>query len=477
LASKVLTTHSVFILIVSYYYYYAIALGPLFIIFLFSAAYYRSSAREVKRHEAVLRSTVFARFGEAVQGTATIRAYGLQDQFARSVRDSVDDMNSAYYLTFANQRWLSVRLDVVGILLVFTTGILVVTSRFSVDPSIAGLVLSYILTIVQMIQFTVRQLAEVENNMNSTERIHHYGTELEEEAPLHMGEVRPTWPEVGEIVFNNVQMRYRDGLPLVLKGLDMHIRAGERIGVVGRTGAGKSSIMSALFRLQELSGGSIVIDGVDIGKIGLHDLRSKLAIIPQDPTLFKGTIRSNLDPFHEHSDLELWASLRQANLVSNEQAMEDTAGRIHLDSQVDEEGLNFSLGQRQLLALSRALVRGSQIIVCDEATSSVDFETDALVQTSMKNGFKGKVCTSPNAFEATINDHVDFALHSPPTQDYHRLRPHLRHGPGPDCRDGHTSQPLQPRRHLPQHVRAQWHPPRRLPRLDIRVLGENLHGG
>jgi ABC-type multidrug transport system fused ATPase/permease subunit len=323
---------------VSYYYYYAIALGPLFLIFLFSAAYYRSSAREVKRHEAVLRSTVFARFGEAVMGTATIRAYGLQDQFSRSVRDAVDDMNSAYYLTFANQRWLSVRLDIVGILLVFTTGVLVVTSRFSVNPSIAGLVLSYILTIVQMIQFTVRQLAEVENNMNSTERIHHYGTELEEEAPLHMGEVRPTWPEHGEIVFNDVQMRYREGLPLVLKGLDMHVHAGERIGVVGRTGAGKSSIMSALFRLQELSGGSIVIDGVDIAKIGLHDLRSKLAIIPQDPTLFKGTIRSNLDPFHEHSDLELWASLRQANLVSNESTMEDTGGRIHLDSQVDEEG-------------------------------------------------------------------------------------------------------------------------------------------
>jgi ATP-binding cassette subfamily C (CFTR/MRP) protein 1 len=394
-------------LIVSYYYYYAIALGPLFLIFLFSAAYYRSSAREVKRHEAVLRSTVFARFGEAVMGTATIRAYGLQEQFSRSVKESVDDMNSAYYLTFANQRWLSVRLDVVGILLVFTTGILVVTSRFSVDPSIAGLVLSYILTIVQMIQFTVRQLAEVENNMNSTERIHHYGTELEEEAPLHMGEVRPTWPEHGEIVFNDVQMRYRDGLPLVLKGLDMHVRAGERIGVVGRTGAGKSSIMSALFRLQELSGGSIVIDGVDIGKIGLHDLRSKLAIIPQDPTLFKGTIRSNLDPFHEHSDLELWGALRQANLVSNEATMQDeTPGRIHLDAQVDEEGLNFSLGQRQLLALARALVRGSQIIVCDEATSSVDFEvwsysrhikttltfpqTDALVQTAIKTGFLGK---------------------------------------------------------------------------------------
>jgi ATP-binding cassette subfamily C (CFTR/MRP) protein 1 len=305
---------------------------------MFSAAFYRSSAREVKRHEAVLRSTVFARFGEAIMGTATIRAYGLQDQFSKSVRTAVDDMNSAYYLTFANQRWLSVRLDIVGILLVFTTGVLVVTSRFSVNPSIAGLVLSYILTIVQMIQFTVRQLAEVENNMNSTERIHHYGTELEEEAPLTMGEVRPTWPEHGEIVFDNVEMRYRAGLPLVLKGMSMHVRAGERIGVVGRTGAGKSSIMSTLFRLQELSGGSIVIDGVDISKIGLHDLRSKLAIIPQDPTLFKGTIRSNLDPFHEHSDLELWSALRQADLVSNEATMDDHSGRIHLDSVVEEEG-------------------------------------------------------------------------------------------------------------------------------------------
>ncbi|KAF2876322.1 P-loop containing nucleoside triphosphate hydrolase protein [Massariosphaeria phaeospora] len=381
---------SVFILIISYYYYYAIALGPLFILFLFSAGYYRASAREVKRHESVLRSSVFARFSESVMGTPTIRAYGLQKQFSRTVRNAIDDMNSAYYLTFANQRWLSVRLDVIGILLVFTTGILVVTSRFSVNPSIAGLVLSYILTIVQMIQFTVRQLAEVENNMNATERIHHYGTQLEEEPPLHLGDVRSTWPEHGEIVFDNVQMRYRDGLPLVLKGFGMHVKAGERIGVVGRTGAGKSSIMSTLFRLVELSGGSITIDGVNIATVGLHDLRSKLAIIPQDPTLFKGTIRSNLDPFNEYSDLDLWSALRQADLVSNDAAMEDKSGRIHLDSVVEEEGLNFSLGQRQLMALARALVRGSQIIVCDEATSSVDFETDQKIQQTIIDGFKGK---------------------------------------------------------------------------------------
>lgn len=269
---------SVFALIIAYFYYFAIALGPLFLLFLFSAGYYRASAREMKRFESVLRSHVFAKFSEGLSGTACIRAYGLKDRFILDIRDSIDEMNAAYFLTFANQRWLSTRLDIIGNLLVFVTGILVVTSRFNVSPSIAGLVLSYILSIVQMIQFTVRQLAEVENGMNATERLHYYGTSLEEEAPLHTIDVRKSWPESGEIIFDNVQMAYREGLPLVLKGLSMHVRGGERIGVVGRTGAGKSSIMSTLFRLVELSAGSITIDGLDISTIGLHDLRSRLAI-------------------------------------------------------------------------------------------------------------------------------------------------------------------------------------------------------
>jgi ATP-binding cassette subfamily C (CFTR/MRP) protein 1 len=381
---------AVFVLIIVYFHFFAVALGPLFILFCFSAAYYRASAREMKRHEAVQRSFVFAKFSEAVSGIATIRAYGLQDRFAVSVKDAIDGMNSAYFLTFANQRWLSVRLDLIGNSLVFTTGILVVTSRFSINPSISGLVLSYILTIVQMIQFTVRQLAEVENNMNATERIHYYATHLEEEAPLKLKDVRDSWPEKGEIIFDNVEMRYRPGLPLVLKGMQLHVKAGERIGIVGRTGAGKSSIMSTLFRMVELSGGSIKIDGINIAEVGLGDLRQRLAIIPQDPTLFRGTIRSNLDPFGEHTDLELWSALRQADLVGAEAVMEDKTGRIHLDSTVEEEGLNFSLGQRQLMALARALVRGSQIIVCDEATSSVDMDTDQKIQRTIATGFKGK---------------------------------------------------------------------------------------
>lgn len=381
---------SVFILIISYFHYFAAALAPLAILFVCAAGYYRASAREIKRHESLLRSVVFAKFSEAVSGTATIRAYRLQDRFSRTIKDAIDSMDGAYFLTYANQRWLSTRLDLIGNMLVFVTGILVVTSRFSISPSIGGLVLSYILSIVQMIQFTVRQLAEVENHMNATERIHYYGTQLDEEPPLHLNQVRPSWPEHGEIVFDNVEMRYRPGLPLVLQGLNLRVKAGERIGVVGRTGAGKSSIMSTLFRLVDITGGQITIDDVDISKVGLLDLRSRLAIIPQDPTLFRGTVRSNLDPFGEHTDLELWGALRQADLVSPDASMTDKSQRVHLDGVVEEEGLNFSLGQRQLMALARALVRGSQIIVCDEATSSVDMETDQKIQKTMQAGFKGK---------------------------------------------------------------------------------------
>ncbi|PNY29412.1 Oligomycin resistance ATP-dependent permease YOR1 [Tolypocladium capitatum] len=384
---------AVFALIIAFFHYFAIALVPLYVLFILAASYYRASAREVKRFESLLRSHVFAKFGEGLSGVASIRAYGLGTRFVGELRAAIDEMNSAYYLTFSNQRWLSIRLDMVGNALVFTVGILVVTSRFSVSPSIGGLVLSYILAIVQMLQFSIRQLAEVENGMNAVERLRYYGTQLEEEAPLHTVDVRASWPERGEIVFDNVQMRYRENLPLVLQGLSMHVRGGERVGIVGRTGAGKSSIMSTLFRLVEISGGSITVDGLDIATIGLHDLRSRLAIIPQDPTLFHGTVRSNLDPFGEHADLALWSALRQAGLVPAADAAADEprdASRIHLDSLVEEDGLNFSLGQRQLMALARALVRGSQIIVCDEATSSVDMETDDKIQRTMASGFRGK---------------------------------------------------------------------------------------
>lgn len=382
---------AVLCLIIAYFPIFALALFPLLIFFVVSTVYYCATARQLKQIDSVLRSHVFAKFSEGLSGTACIRAYGLEDRFVTEIQSKIDNMNSSYFLMFATQRWTSIRLDIIGNILVFVTGILVVTSRFDVMPSIAGLVLSYILSIVQMIQFSIRQLAEVEAGMNATERLHYYGSSLEEEAPLHTISVRESWPETGEITFKNVFVRYRPGLPLIISNFSIQIRSGERIGIVGRTGAGKSSILLTLFRLVEISGGSITIDDIDISVIGLHELRSRLAIIPQDPTLFKGTIRSNLDPFSKHTDFELWSALRQSNLVSSTAKINDKSHeRIHLDSVVEDEGSNFSLGQRQLMALARALMRGSRIIVCDEATSSIDMETDLKIQNTMATAFKGK---------------------------------------------------------------------------------------
>ncbi|KAK8041144.1 P-loop containing nucleoside triphosphate hydrolase protein [Apiospora phragmitis] len=377
------TIISVFALIIAFFYYFVIALVPLAIIFILAASYYRSSAREVKRFESVLRSVVFAKFGEGLSGVASIRAYGLKDKFVTELRQSIDEMNAAYYLTFSNQRWLSMRLDTIGNLLVFTTGILVVTARFSVNPSIGGLVLSYILSIVQMLQFTVRQLAEVENGMNAVERLQYYGNQLEQEAPEHTVEVRPSWPEKGEIVFDNVEMRYRANLPLVLKGMNMHVMGGERV---------------VFHHVDALpTGGALGRPHHHRRPRHLHPRPPRPALAPghhpQDPTLFRGTVRGNIDPFNEHTDLELWSALRQADLVPHDAQLEDKkdSSRINLDSVVEEDGLNFSLGQRQLMALARALVRGARIIVCDEATSSVDMETDDKIQGTIANGFRG--CT------------------------------------------------------------------------------------
>lgn len=391
---------AIFILIIAYYYYFAAALGPLLVIYVILALFYNASAREITKHESRLRGRVFSQFNESIYGTATIRAYGRMESFVESLNKAIDQMDSAYFLTFANQRWLAVRLDALGVILVFVTEILVVTSRFNVSPSISGLVLSYLLGSVQMLQFTVRQAADVDNNMNSVERIDYYAREIEHEAPAHTIPIAEEWPSKGEVIFQDAHLRYRPGLPFALEQFNLHIQPGERVGIVGRTGAGKSTIIMALFRMVELSQGSIIMDGIDISTIGLNDLRSRMSIIPQDPTLFAGTVRSNLDPFNTRTDLELWSALRQSHLVEDS----DHASAVHkdvavnntqttqitLDSIVEEGGNNFSLGQRQLLALARALVRNSKITICDEATSSIDFETDLKIQKAMSEGFKGR---------------------------------------------------------------------------------------
>lgn len=385
----------VFILIIVYLPYFAIALAGLLVVFFITAMFYRASAREIKRMDSTGRSAMFSHFAETLNGVGVIKAYKSEPRFISKNEAVVDRKNAAQFLTLVNQRWLAVRLDLVGVCLTLVVTMLCATGQFNIDASSVGLVLSSLLQIGGMFSMVVREFATVENSMNSVERVYHYAHEVDQEAPFYIEDRTPpqSWPQSGEIKFENVTMSYQRDLPPVLKDISLSVRGGEKIGICGRTGAGKSSIMVALYRLCELSSGNISIDNIDISSIGLHDLRSKLSIIPQDPVLFQGTIRSNIDPFNTASDGELWDALRRSWLIDSaeaEHAKEGgslTTSKFTLDSSVDDDGTNFSLGQRQLLALTRALVRKSQILILDEATSSVDYETDSRIQDTIKTEF------------------------------------------------------------------------------------------
>ncbi|KAF7375201.1 Oligomycin resistance ATP-dependent permease YOR1 [Mycena sanguinolenta] len=379
--------------------WFLIAVACVFSLYAWFAAFYRSSAREIKRLDAILRSALYTHFSESLSGLATIRAYGVSERFKHDNERFVDVENRAYWLTITNQRWLGVRLDFLGSLLTFVVSMLSVGARFSVSPAQTGLVLAYILSVQQAFGWMVRQSAEVENDMNSVERVLHYATEVEQEAPNEIPENKPPapWPANGQIEMKDVVLRYRPGLPAVIKGISMTVQAGEKIGIVGRTGAGKSSIMTALFRLVELTSGSIIIDGVDISKVGLGDLRNGLAIIPQDPLLFSGTLRSNLDPFNLADDATLWDALRRSYLVDpvkREGSIDEgpsgastPMNKFTLDSVIEDEGQNLSVGQRSLVSLARALVKDAKILVLDEATASVDYETDRNIQDTIAHEF------------------------------------------------------------------------------------------
>lgn len=408
----------VIILCIIYLPWFAIAVPFLGMLFVSIADYYQASAREIKRLEAVQRSLVYNNFNETLSGMATIKAYKATERFIDKNNYLIDRMNEAYYITIANQRWLAIHMDFVATLFALLIALLCVNRVFDVSASAVGLILSYVLQIAGQLSMLIRTFTQVENEMNSAERLNSYATNLPVEAPYVITENAPPpdWPTQGSITFNHASLAYRPGLPLVLKDLNFTIKPIEKIGICGRTGAGKSSIMTALYRLSELDSGKIEIDGIDISKLGLKDLRSKLSIIPQDPVLFRGTIRTNLDPFNEHDDVRLWDALRRTGLIeesrlesvkkqtkasakptttltekSTEKAVTPDSlalHKFHLDQAVEDEGSNFSLGERQLIAFARALVRDSKILILDEATSSVDYETDSKIQETIIREFR-----------------------------------------------------------------------------------------
>ncbi|CAN3377209.1 oligomycin resistance ATP-dependent permease Yor1p [Diutina rugosa] len=390
------------ILCICYLPWFAIAVPFLVFVFLLMANFYQGASREVKRLEAIQRSMVFNNFNETLTGMQTIQSYHQEATFIARNDKFINNQNEAYYVTISTQRWLAINLDLLGASFALVICMLCVNQVFHLSPSSVGLLMSYVVQIVGLLSMTVRAMTQVENEMNATERLHHYAFSLPQEAE-YFGTVTPphNWPPSGYISFTNVALRYRPDLPRVLDDFNLRVYPGEKVGICGRTGAGKSSIMNALYRLTELEDGSITIDGLNIADIGLFDLRSRLSIIPQDPVLFQGTVRKNLDPFNQYNDEVLWDALRRSGLldeatmirIRNSKYDPDSYGyedlhRFHLDQMVDDEGSNYSLGEKQLLALARALVRNSKILILDEATSSVDFDTDQRIQETIATEFK-----------------------------------------------------------------------------------------
>ncbi|KAJ7714243.1 multidrug resistance-associated ABC transporter [Mycena maculata] len=329
--------------------YLGILFVPSTVLYLLALIYYCRTSVETKRMDSLLRSALYASYSKTLTGLATIRAYGEQVRLARAIKDAdhgLDMENRAKYMTISIQQWLGIRLDLFGNILVLGIVLFAAGFRYTVDPSKIGVVLSYTLGA----------------------------------AAITKHDPPPSWPHKGNIQFTNVKMQYREKPPLVLDGVSFHICPGEKIGIVGRTGAGTTV---------ELIGGKIEIDDYDISTIGLDALRRNIALVPQDNVLFLGTLRQNIDPHKTKTDAELISLLQQAWLLPRDGTKDPVAeAKFSLDSSVSDEGSNFSAGEKQLLALCRVLVRDSSVIVLDEATSNVDVETDAKVQRTIRTEFK-----------------------------------------------------------------------------------------
>ncbi|EGT53593.1 hypothetical protein CAEBREN_25075 [Caenorhabditis brenneri] len=365
---------------------FLVCAAPIILVYYFVMIFYIPTSRQLKRLESANRSPILSTIAESIHGASSIRAFDKTDRTTTALSTNVDKFAQCRYLSHMSNRWLATRLELLGntTVLFASLSATLSTKYFGLTPGMAGLSVSYALTITEVLNICVRSVSEIESNIVSVERVNEY-QELESEAPWEIEgslENEEKWPTKGKIELNGFSMRYRKNLPLVLKNIDLKIEGGERIGVIGRTGSGKSSLTMALYRMIEAESGSIKIDDVEIDTIGLHQLRSKLIIIPQEPVVFSGTLRFNLDPFHQYSDEQIWTCLDICQLKQFAQDDEKT-----LDRYIAEGGKNMSVGERQLLCLCRALLRGARIVILDEATASVDTVTDGIVQRAIRQHF------------------------------------------------------------------------------------------
>eukprot|EP00095_Tigriopus_kingsejongensis_P005995 snap_masked-scaffold1233_size54137-processed-gene-0.8 protein:Tk05995 transcript:snap_masked-scaffold1233_size54137-processed-gene-0.8-mRNA-1 annotation:"multidrug resistance-associated protein 14" len=359
---------------------------PLGIVFFFIQRFYIATSRQLKRLESVSKSPIFSHFSETVSGVTSIRAFQQQDRFIRESEERVVTNVKCYYLKESSNRWLGVRVEMIGNLVVLFAALFVVIQRGSLSPGLAGLSIAYALNIMDSLNWMIRMVCELETNFVALERILEY-THNPPEAPWYVNEtddeLPPSWPGEGELTFQSYACRYRPGLDLVLKGVNLQIEGKAKVGICGRTGAGKSSLTQSLFRLIEAASGKICLDGVDISRLGLHKLRKAITIIPQDPVLFTGNLRFNLDPSHFYGDDEIWSALEHAHLKEHIATLEQGLNHV-----VTEGGENFSVGQRQLICLARALLRKTKILILDEATAAIDLETDDLIQATIRSEFQ-----------------------------------------------------------------------------------------
>ncbi|KAG0197031.1 hypothetical protein BGX28_009441 [Mortierella sp. GBA30] len=369
-------------------YYFAIAMIPIGYVYYVLGGFYLVSSREIKRLDSATRSPLYSHFGETLGGLVTIRAYDETHRFATEATDLLDRSQQTSYLANAASRWLGFMFDMMSVLILSLVALLAILQRNTLQQGIFAVALSEIGNLTQVMNRIMSIGCQIETDVVAIERVREY-SQLPSEAcdVIPDSKTDKAWPQHGEIAFKDYSTRYREGLDLVLKKVSVTINGGERIGIVGRTGAGKSSVTLALFRIIEAAEGSISIDGINISTLGLHELRSRLTIIPQDPFLFGDSIRSNLDPFGRHSDTELWTALESASLKSYVSSLSEG-----LSATIENGGENMSLGQRQLMSLARAmLAKNTRVLCLDEATAAIDIETDNAIQRALRREFQG--CT------------------------------------------------------------------------------------